>query len=312
LSDVPRPRIWRGSARGLLLASLPFGASLVGAPSSAAPPLAPASSASQLGELEPADPAQPEEVLPAAPVPSAKRPPPPRLSAGPPVIPKPELSGHDLVRQDDGTYLHVDPYKRFTAVLERDGTVSFGDRWRRPTRTGDRQHGRCCAFPRGLFGPMGLSVTGPTEWVMALAGVDRDARAKAEFMASTRELRTALAIAWHLDNLQRRLDQIGDDLERIWRDQDRSPAERRALLFQRWDECDEPLAPTPDDLPEGALTILDEARLGAAQRARLAIESFIRERLPPGHKDSYTRAELTALNARRVSRAPFAPYRRTR
>jgi len=302
---VPRPRIWRGSARPLLFAAL-----LVGSPAGAAPPLTPAPSASSLADPQPAEPEAP--AASERPAPSARKPPPPRLSAGPPALPKPELSGHDLVRQDDGTYLHVDPYKRFTAVLERDGTVSFGDRWRRPTRAGDRQHGRCCAFPRGLFGPMGLSMTGPTEWVMALAGVDRDARAKAEFMAGTRELRTALAIAFHLDNLQRRLDQLGADLDQIWRAQDRSPAERRALLFQRWDECDERLAPTPDDLPEGALTVLDDARHDAAQRARLAIESFIRERLPAGHKDSYTRAELAAFNARRVSRAPFAPYRRTR
>ena len=84
------------------------------------------------------------------------------------------------------------------------------------------------------------------------------------------------------------------ELEKMWRDDTRSLADRRRLLFERWDEC--------VDAREDS----EAARVGA--QARATVLSFIRTRLPAGSPDAYTQAELVALNARRVSRVPFAPY----
>ncbi len=212
-----------------------------------------------------------------------------------------------LRRQHDGSYLYVDPYRRFTAVFNRDGTVQFADRWRRPDKK-NSQRGAFGGLPRGLFGPMGMSVTGPAEWVMALQGIDRNARVKAELLARTREIRIALAISYTTELLALRLSQLGGELEGIWALSALSPPERRALLFQRWDECDETFAVDSGDVPEEALSEIDRTRTKTAEQARRTIESFIRTTLPKGHANAYSSAELRALNRRRTSHQTFAPY----
>ncbi|MEZ4452009.1 MAG: hypothetical protein R3B09_21275 [Nannocystaceae bacterium] len=216
-----------------------------------------------------------------------------------------------LVREKDGSYSYVDPYKRFTARFNPDGTVNFADRWRRPDRE-NAQHGGCCGLPRGLFGPNGMSVTGPTEWAIALAGEDRDARVKAELLASTREMRTGMAIAWNLDLLARRLGELERELLAIWARTDMTEAARRELLFRRWDECDEAFKLDGLEIPDEALGPIDKARIDTAEEARTIIERFVRERLPKGSADAYRPAELTRLNAGRLSRRPFDPYARKR
>ena len=312
MGTASHPRGGAGSrARPLIQAAGPLALALIGAPIRASEPAPSATSPDPAPSATSTDPAPSASPEPQGASPT-KRPPPPRIRPDPasPAPSRPaDAAALGLDRQDDGTYLHVDPYRRFTARIERDGTISFADRWRRPTRTGDRQHGALGGRPRGLFTPMGMSVTGPAEWAMALAGVDRDARVKAELLERTRELRTALAIAWHLDLLDRRLGELERDLDAILADPTLAPAARRALLFQRWDECDEAYRGPLPDLPEGAITAIDDARVAAAERARRIIEGFVARRLPPGHKDSFSPRELAALNARRVSRDPFAPYR---
>jgi hypothetical protein len=214
-----------------------------------------------------------------------------------------------LRRQTDGSYLYVDPYRRFSAQFNPDGTVHFADRWRRPDST-NSQKGSFGGPPIGLFTPMGMSVTGPAEWVMALQGIDRNARVKAELLARTREIRIGLAISFTKELLAVRLGQLEGELVAIWSLPSLSVAERRALLFQRWDECDESFAVEAGDVPEEALSEIDRARVETADKARRQIELFIRTTLPRGRKGAYSDEELRALNRDRQSRQPFAPYRK--
>jgi len=226
----------------------------------------------------------------------------------------PESSGRNranlgLRRQNDGSYLYIDPYKRFSAEFSRDGTVQFADRWRRPDR-GKSQRGALGGPPRGLFGPMGMSVTGPAEWVMAMQGIDPNARAKAELLAQTLEIRIGLAISFTKELLAIRLSELRGALEGIASLSNLSPPQRRALLFQRWDECDESFSVEAGDVPEEALSEIDRTRIDTADKARRQIEAFIRETLPKGKAGAYTAAELRALNRRRQSQQAFAPYTR--
>lgn len=73
----------------------------------------------------------------------------------------------------------------------------------------------------------------------------------------------------------------------------RDLATRKRDLFELWDEC----AETDDD-----------AVAEAGATARIYILAFIRSKLPADGPGAYTAAELAALNARRQSKQPFAPY----
>lgn len=238
--------------------------------------------------------------------------PPPRLAFDGPM---PEIGEGErgkanlgLRRQSDGSYLYVDPYRRFTALFNPDGTVHFADRWRRPDNR-NTQRGKFGGPPVGLFTPNGMSVTGPAEWVMALQGIDRDARAKAELLARTREVRIAMAIQWGRELLATRYAALGGELEAIWGESAAPIAARRELLFERWDECDESFAVDAGEIPEEALSELDRTRIEIAEKARRTIEAFIRESLPKGTAKAYSDRELRELNARRRSRQRFTPYR---
>ncbi len=65
------------------------------------------------------------------------------------------------------------------------------------------------------------------------------------------------------------------------------------MLFDLWDECAE-TGPA------------DRVRVG--KQIRATIMAFIRRKIPVGGAHQYTRDELEVLNARRVSKAVFAPY----
>ncbi|MBK9753844.1 MAG: hypothetical protein IPO88_10120 [Nannocystis sp.] len=238
----------------------------------------------------------------------------PWLAEAPPGDPESSRGGLGLTRQRDGSVLFVDPGKRFTAAVNRDGSVRFGDRWGRDQH-GKRMRGSGAALrtfgPSGIGG-VGMAVTGPTEWLLALSGQEFDAAAKTAFLNQTRELRIQIAVAFTRQLLETRLGELGQELLGLGADASRSLAERRALLFQRWDECDERmLAGLPtggSELPAEAVSAIDEARLAAAEKARRTIEGFIRRQLPRGSARAYTADELKELNRRRVSVEPFAPY----
>lgn len=70
-------------------------------------------------------------------------------------------------------------------------------------------------------------------------------------------------------------------------------AGRKAALFELWDEA----AETGDD-----------RLVTAGAEARMAVLGCIRARFPASGATAFTASEITAFNARRRSKQPFAPY----
>src|SRR5690606_5312164 len=106
--------------------------------------------------------------------------------------------------------------------------------------------------------------------------------------------------------LDKRLSRLDGELDKIWADERRDLSARKELLFQRWDECDEPdEVESQAELPGfGAVenSELDEARQGAAASARKRILKFNREHAPRGSTEAFTAAELADMNRRRASK----------
>ncbi|MCB9756336.1 MAG: hypothetical protein H6713_40980 [Myxococcales bacterium] len=231
----------------------------------------------------------------------------PTAPAGPAELPVSTADELELKRQSDGDYLYVDPGLNFTARFNNDGTVDFADRWKRPDGR-SHDHGRCCALPPGFGIGTAMQTTGPTEWVMWLAGMDPGARLKAELLKKTLPMRVRLAVEWNLELLAQRFAELDEDLYAVWSRDDVSHERRRELLFQLWDDCDEAFELEPGDVPGEALSVIDEARKHTAERARRAIEAFIRRQLPRGSGRRFTADELRRYNAQRVSQQTFDPY----
>jgi hypothetical protein len=240
-------------------------------------------------------------------------PPPPRaMPSGAGLVPLPEqdrVHGLGLVREADGTFGYQDPGHRFRALVRRDGSVLFADRWR---RLDHREHlrGRGLGPPpegaRGLNPFVGWRVRGPNEWALALSGSDPAAAAKAGFLARTAAFRQRLAIGFATLQFREGLRALPGQLLAIWTDRSLSAAKRRRLIFQRWDDCHDPLA-IPTAVPDATASI-DEARARTAAAAREHIEAFVRRHLSTGSTDAFTPDELRRLNRTRKSPTAFAPY----
>lgn len=207
--------------------------------------------------------------------------------------------------QDDGSALYVDPHLRFSARFNVDGTVEFADPWRRPDASNER--GVCCGRPLKASFP-NFEMAGPTEWLMYLSDQEPLRREKALLLERTREFRTGLAIAFARRNIEEALARLESDLVDIWSDPKLTPSARRALLFARWDECDERFAPTTGRVPIDALSVIDRERLAAADQARREIEAFVRRVAPQGSPQGFRSGELSALNDQRQSSETFDPY----
>ncbi len=245
--------------------------------------------------------------------PAPRRPPPPRVKKPMEGNSAPsDLAQLGLTRAHDGSYLYVDPSARFTARFQPDGTVHFADRWKRAGR-GDQQSGQCCGLPpEGIaaINPfLAVSSQGPVEWFLRAYGYDLSTGAKTALLERTRDLRTRLAISWHLQQIEMRLAALEPELLQVWSGHSVSARERKAYLFQRWDECDEYFVIDPGEIPPDAITRIDEVRMRAAEDARRRIEAFIRRHAALGSPHGYTVRELKNLNGRRVSKQRFAPYR---
>jgi hypothetical protein len=282
-------------------------AALLGAASASPAGAAPVAEGPALPPPQPGPKASPEQPGPkASPEGPTREPPAPEADGRP--------GNLGLGRQRDGSLLYVDPGKRFTAAVNPDGSVRFGNRWGRDQH-GDRMRGSGRALrqigPSGLGSIGGLPMTGPTEWLLALQGQERDAAAKTAFLNQTRDLRIQLAVNFTLRLLDTRLGELNQELLGLMSDDSRALAERRAILFQRWDECDERVGqglPASGELPAEAVSMIDQARLDAAAKARRSIEAFIRRQLPRNTPRGYTAAELAEFNRRRVSVEVFDPY----
>lgn len=210
-----------------------------------------------------------------------------------------------LKPQDDGSALYVDPHLRFSALFRVDGTVLFADPWRRPDFKSER--GVCCGRPL-RFSPLGAQMSGPVEWMMYASDQEPLRREKAELLERTREFRTRLALAFARKNMAEALARLESELFDIWTDAELSEEGRRALLFARWDECDELFAHSAGRVPLEAISQIDRERVESADKGRREIESFIRQVAPKGSPSSYASTELEILNGQRLSDQSFDPY----
>jgi hypothetical protein len=120
---------------------------------------------------------------------------------------------------------------------------------------------------------------------------DPYASRKLALLDRTRDERIRIGTRYRTEQRDRSAELVRRNLEALWQTT-RDPAARRAALFALWDECAE------GDGPEGE----------AGARARAMVIGWIRARLPRGSADGYTDEELARLDARRTSRAHFAPY----
>ncbi|MCA9711411.1 MAG: hypothetical protein KDK70_36570 [Myxococcales bacterium] len=193
-----------------------------------------------------------------------------------------------------GKQVFRDTAGRFTATLQPDGRVRFRDL---PVAVGrDPQTGQ-----------VQMGMPGLAEGLRAASGQELYQEEKRLLLEQTFDLRLQLAIGFARDKLDRRLRSLYRELLELWSRDDLGEAERRTAIFERWDECEE----LPVSLPgfeSVTSSELDQERHAAGLQARETIERFIRRQLPEGSPQAYSPQELRRLDARRRSRAHFAPY----
>jgi hypothetical protein len=197
-------------------------------------------------------------------------------------------------KREKGKLIYRDPNGRFVATLRADGRVDF------------RNKGAKASWTQ-------IGMGGPGDLLLAAAGSDPYARIKAKLLKATFEMRLDMAVKFQKKQLDKRLRRLDGELDKIWADERRTLGARKELLFQRWDECDEPeeLESASSELPGfGPVesSDLDDARQDAARSARRLIEKFVREHAPKGSTEAFTAAELADMNRRRVSKQKFQPY----
>lgn len=195
--------------------------------------------------------------------------------------------------REKGKLVYRDPHGRFVATLRSDGRVDFRNKGGKATM---KQ----------------IGMAGPGDLLMAASGSDPYARLKAKLLEATFEMRLNMAVGFQKKQLSKRLSRLEGELDKIWADPRRNLGARKELLFQRWDECDEPeeISGAPAQIPGFGIesSDLDDARHDAARSARRLIERFVREHAPRGSDEAFTPAELSDMNRRRISNQAFKPY----
>ncbi len=114
---------------------------------------------------------------------------------------------------------------------------------------------------------------------------------KLEMLDATRDQRAERGAVRTQEQLDQAAILMQQNLDRLWAST-QNLDERRAVLFEMWDECAE------GDTPIGI----------AGERARAMVIGWIRAHVPSGAPGAFTAAELAALDAGRGSRQHFAPY----
>jgi hypothetical protein len=137
-----------------------------------------------------------------------------------------------------------------------------------------------------------------TDSIMRAAGQDPYRAQRMKMLDETREQRLTLAVRDRTARRDAELVALPTELRNIWKDGARSPKDRRQIIFQLWDDCQEPA----EGEGEGA---------AAGARARREIVLFIREHLAEGSREAYPKEELATLNLARQSRQRFDPYGRS-
>jgi len=114
---------------------------------------------------------------------------------------------------------------------------------------------------------------------------------KLEMLDATRDQRAERGAVRTQEQLDQAAILMQQNLERLWAST-QNLDERRAVLFEMWDECAE------GDTPIGI----------AGESARTMVIGWIRAHVPSGVPGAFTAAELAALDVGRGSRQHFAPY----
>jgi hypothetical protein len=167
---------------------------------------------------------------------------------------------------------------RVTADVAEDGSIRFQD----PRAISDVR-----ISGLGIAGRFDL-----TDQAIKRMTQDPYAAVKRDMLETTREERQCMAKRYRGERQKQELFNLSAKVRHIAARTDLSAAERRGLVFDLWDECAE----------ESDATTVN----GAMARATLL--AIAREAFPAGSDLAYPPAELLALNQRRSSRQPFAPY----
>jgi hypothetical protein len=132
---------------------------------------------------------------------------------------------------------HGNPPPPAPADVAQESSIAYGARLPSPTVTPYRPDPReACSYPAPCFFAAAVvlvSVNGEfdlTDELMRLAGQDPYRFAKARFLAGTRDLRARLSARAHAEDLRRSLVDLPERLTLIACDDQRSEAERRAVL----------------------------------------------------------------------------------
>ncbi|MBA3398069.1 MAG: hypothetical protein H0T89_35920 [Deltaproteobacteria bacterium] len=126
--------------------------------------------------------------------------------------------------------------------------------------------------------------------MMLARGIDPYARNKLAYLDRTRNQRVAIGERYRRQQLARSAELAQHHLDRLWATTT-DVAARKQGAFELWDDCAE----------DGHTELV-----AGGTAARALVIGFIRSRLRGA--DAYTPAEIAQLDARRRSRARFAPY----
>jgi hypothetical protein len=176
---------------------------------------------------------------------------------------------YPLVPRPDGALLYDSP--QFSAAVAPDGTVAFHDH-------------RIRYSPRDAMLSFDLS----DEFARELAHGTLYPYEKANFLAATFGRRTTMAAKVYSAQIRTALADIPRQLDALWADTRYRRRERRRVVFLLWEEAD--------------------ASTAAGRSADTTIEAWIREHLPLGSSDAYSKAELDAISRERAGHLPFRPY----
>jgi hypothetical protein len=131
-----------------------------------------------------------------------------------------------------------------------------------------------------------------TSYLMRKLGVgDAYVARKLKALDDTRIERAEKGAAFKEEQLAHAAQFMQANLERLWAGT-QNPDERKAVLFELWDECGEGEGPTGQ----------------AGGTARSMVIGWIRAKLPAGGPAAYTAGELKLLDGRRSSHQHFVPY----
>jgi len=131
-----------------------------------------------------------------------------------------------------------------------------------------------------------------TDKLMRRHGQDPYAARKLAYLDATRDERVEIGNRHRAEQLAQVAKLMQKNLDRMWASVP-ALADRKAALFEMWDECAETGEP---------------AVVEAGAAARKLVVGFIRARLPAGSANAYTAAELAGYNQKRHSTQEFAPY----